>query len=378
MIERDFKSVAGDSSAIPLDRLAAFFELQLSRAPTQREVEVLAAACGGKVLDVNTWKEFLEVSGTAGEEFLEAPAEQPPPTRSSPINPAGTDLSHRGIATLVIHALRSSAQQDRCIASEYATWLDTEASSTPEIEVKELTMGGAGKVYKVSLLDTEAPAVALKFRGRSTQSFFERRMEAAAVAFADAGVGPRRLARGDDWFLEAWGGTIMGLLGLLADDFSDMGELLAKIHQYVPCGWFEGFQAEIAASMPFPKDIPVAAGHVWIAGVVVGVHISLDDIPQHFVGLADEWVHLWPEPEHPVSSRIVTVHGDFHPLNVLRVGSGQLCAIDFAGDVLRNNGALRFELLLVSDHGERLGWRAAAPHRFWPGIAPRLYFSGAK
>ena len=35
----------------------------------------------------------------------------------------------------------------------------------------------------------------------------ERRMEAAAAIFSEHGVGPKRLAQGGDWFIDAWVGS---------------------------------------------------------------------------------------------------------------------------------------------------------------------------
>ena len=72
VIESDFKRVAGARSTIPAEQLAAFFELQLSRVPTQRELGALSAVSGGGELQLSTWVQFLQTEDLSAEASTQA------------------------------------------------------------------------------------------------------------------------------------------------------------------------------------------------------------------------------------------------------------------------------------------------------------------
>ena len=72
VIESDFKRVAGARSTIPAEQLAAFFELQLSRVPTQRELVALLAVSGGDELQLSTWVQFIQTEDLTAEASTQA------------------------------------------------------------------------------------------------------------------------------------------------------------------------------------------------------------------------------------------------------------------------------------------------------------------
>ena len=82
------------------------------------------------------------------------------------------------------------------------------------------------RTFKVSAPGAEPPVVALHSRcvrlegegeeeedgndnkdDGAVDEVGERRMEAAAAVFSQHGVGPKRLAQGGDWFIDAWVGS---------------------------------------------------------------------------------------------------------------------------------------------------------------------------
>ena len=70
-----------------------------------------------------------------------------------------------------------------------------------DISVKDTSGGGGASLYRVSAPGATPEAVALKALAQD-DSHVEGRIEAATKLFCDHGVGPKRLAQGDDWKIE--------------------------------------------------------------------------------------------------------------------------------------------------------------------------------
>ena len=189
------------------------------------------------------------------------------------------------------------------------------------------------------------------------QRLFVQRWCAACRVFALHGVGPRRLAeqplrprrlaeqgRADGWAVEEWPGTALHTVpsplasgattaswsGLDARTARAAGQLLARAHQ-VPTTWFEGFREAYQTCLP------------WLRGTARGsnawVYASL--APGGLLCCDSSLRVLWADgstaaPRHPVSARLVTTHGNFHPGNIvrpaaLRVGTAYASGVERGG-----------------------------------------------
>ncbi|EOD28886.1 hypothetical protein EMIHUDRAFT_113973 [Emiliania huxleyi CCMP1516] len=212
-------------------------------------------------------------------------------------------------------------------------------------DVAEVSENGSGKTYRVCAGGT---TVALRLTPPDERDcFFTRRMQAAARAFAGAGLGPRPIAEGDGpngggWWVEEWGGS-RSLPWTSREEYAAMGRLLARMHA-VPTEWFDASRAEAARRWPLLERV-TAGSHAWV-GLAWGLwEASADELAESgdpedvAIGRAlaafaqargpsgDEQLFLdWAQlsgalaPEHPAARRVVTTHGDVHPGNVLQSG----------------------------------------------------------
>ncbi|EOD03981.1 hypothetical protein EMIHUDRAFT_121722 [Emiliania huxleyi CCMP1516] len=180
-------------------------------------------------------------------------------------------------------------------------------------DVAEVSENGSGKTYRVCAGGT---TVALRLTPPDERDcFFTRRMQAAARAFAGAGLGPRPIAEGDGpngggWWVEEWGGS-RSLPWTSREEYAAMGRLLARMHA-VPTEWFDASRAEAVRRWPLLGRV-TAGSHAW-----VGLAWGLWEDEQLFI----DWAQLSGAlaPEHPAARRVVTTHGDVHPGNVLQSG----------------------------------------------------------
>jgi hypothetical protein len=206
-------------------------------------------------------------------------------------------------------------------------------------------MGGV-QTYRVSAMVAEGcvmRAVLRQWSGSQEtaveQRLFVQRWCAACRVFALHGVGPRRLAeqplrprrlaeqgRADGWAIEEWPGTAVHTVpaplasgattaswsGLDARTARAAGQLLARAHQ-IHTTWFEGFREAYQTCLP------------WLRGTARGsnawVYASL--APGGLLCCDSSLRVLWADgstaaPRHPVSARLVTTHGNFHPGNIVR------------------------------------------------------------
>ena len=224
-------------------------------------------------------------------------------------------------------------------------------------------MGGV-QTYRVSAMVAEGcvmRAVLRQWSGSQEtaveQRLFVQRWCAACRVFALHGVGPRRLAeqplrprrlaeqgRADGWAIEEWPGTALHTVpaplasgattaswsGLDARTARAAGQLLARAHQ-IHTTWFEGFREAYQTCLP------------WLRGTARGsnawVYASL--APGGLLCCDSSLRVLWADgstaaPRHPVSARLVTTHGNFHPGNIvrpaaLRVGTAYASGVERGG-----------------------------------------------
>lgn len=143
-------------------------------------------------------------------------------------------------------------------------------------DVAEVSENGSGKTYRVCAGGT---TVALRLTPPDERDcFFTRRMQAAARAFAGAGLGPRPIAEGDGpngggWWVEEWGGS-RSLPWTSREEYAAMGRLLARMHA-VPTEWFDASRAEAVRRWPLLERV-TAGSHAW-----VGLAWGLWEVREH-------------------------------------------------------------------------------------------------
>ena len=163
----------------------------------------------------------------------------------------------------------------------------------------------------------------------------ENHTKQAAGAFAAHGLAPAVYAAGSGWSLEPWLGPTLQSSAYLPEDMQTLGRLLAALHSSVPTAWFvptcEGVLRWFPAVQSY-EQLQGFAPHA-VARLALGVSVSgnMRDEAQIRM-LADtsnaELLHLWASPDtalapvHPAAQRVVTVHGDAHPRNLVRLGTG--------------------------------------------------------
>ena len=99
-----------------------------------------------------------------------------------------------------------------------------------DVHVENKSGGGGGRCYKVSAGSGDPSVVALHVANAAAPSDFLARMVDASKVFSDGGVGPRRLAYGENWFIEAWEGAGQPEMSSV-EDFRELGKLLAEVHK---------------------------------------------------------------------------------------------------------------------------------------------------
>ena len=209
------------------------------------------------------------------------------------------DHAHEAIAELVYGVLPSWA-----------------GIGTEEIEVQDVSGHGGSKTYKVTAPEgTDPPCVALHSRSETVtaEEISEPRMMAAAIVLHQAGLAPRRLAQGGDWYIVEWAGKALGQpFGECNASEEELGKLLARIHK-VPTDWYTPFRDKIRTQMPAFTRVVDDGNHTWFYSARGQEWLNDFD--------GDEmaaWAALLPPPVSTLGRRIVTVHGDFHAGNLIR------------------------------------------------------------
>lgn len=273
---------------------------------------------------------------------------------------ASRDLPDIDKAQLVVAALRGLALH--AVPGVHAAWGSVVDSAT-EVAVEDLSAstdgvcGGQGNAFKVSLLKDDRysvqsagqPAAVVLHRlreGDRHDMFSARCRKAAAEAFSEHQLGPRLLMpEVGDWWIESFDGVRCGPWKT-TDELKDIGLLLARAHT-IPTDWFDEYRAEIVSRWPRMREA-APESHAWVcvpwvlweldcfspslteAELVAEMSAAgggdaediaflrairaFEDDPTFF----HEWADLGAlKPRHPAAKRLVTLHGDFHPGNVL-------------------------------------------------------------
>jgi len=200
----------------------------------------------------------------------------------------------------------------------------------------------AAKTFKVTGPNCFPSVVSLHMRdaGAAGNELEEERTKIASNLFAAHGFAPRRVAEGGDWFIEApYGEPLDALdktdclaspdaLDLPEDSASleELGQFLARIHTEVPTPWYNQIRTNLREEKPALSESK-AGSHIWWWAAQAKFLDWVADVP----GDALKWF-AEEEAMFPVSSagrRIVVIHGDFTPRNIIRGSSGELCLIDF-------------------------------------------------
>ncbi|CAJ1406952.1 unnamed protein product [Effrenium voratum] len=197
---------------------------------------------------------------------------------------------------------------------------------------------GDGAAYKLEAKEGIPPICIHLQRAEGKADEAEmHRQEAIQDLLASKGLAPKRLASNKNFWLELWASK--GAAGkadasnwkALASDreFIDKcGRLLARLHSVEP-SWFEEHMAILKKQHPELKDVP-ASSHLWCDQ---SFHNKRHQFGREAdLALGEQALKLYLEAgANPVSefgSRIVTVHGDFMPSNILYTEDG-LQLIDF-------------------------------------------------
>lgn len=182
-------------------------------------------------------------------------------------------------------------------------------------------------VYKVSGEGVDPPVVALhcqKYLSLAEDDYMGRLADATRV-FAEAGLAPRWLARGGDWFIDVWEGTGRSPIFDGVEKFKELGELLASVHM-LPTQWFDPWRAKAVERVPALRDVSHAS-HVWW---YTCQYWDCDwCLPPHGENLRF-WIQSEPcfAPASDAARRLVTSHGDLHGKNILCTESG-MRLVDF-------------------------------------------------
>lgn len=227
---------------------------------------------------------------------------------------------------------------------------DIPALQEADVSLKDCSGYGGCRTYKASLRDSSGsseedqspdmlPPVVLHSRLEDHDIHFMSRLSDAHAVFAAHGLAPPRLAEGSDWFVGQWAGSAVEHSALDSiEGCIRHGALYAKVHSVDPA-WFEPHRAALLERAPQLKDVPPTS-HIW-AFASRGHHCDNMcelystgpfetqpgevDIRALVADMAGPMA-----PQHPLTRRLVTTHGDLHCQNALDVGAGKdLQCIDF-------------------------------------------------
>ncbi|CAK0789214.1 unnamed protein product [Prorocentrum cordatum] len=150
----------------------------------------------------------------------------------------GSTAGSPGSRPLLVHGKSGIIQTEEMLAEHIADilpgWSGVDRST---IVVQNVSAEGGGSVYKVSADGAMPPKVALHVWDEESDDILKERTTAAALVFASAGLGPKRLAHGGDWFVEPWEGS--GEPEWTDEKLVEVAELVAKVHRISP-EWYEG------------------------------------------------------------------------------------------------------------------------------------------
>lgn len=238
----------------------------------------------------------------------------------SPGSAASPGTARSARSPLLVHGKSGIIQTEDMLAEHIADilpgWSDIDRST---IKVENVSAEGGGSVYKVSAEGARPPKVALHVWDPESDDILKERTTAAANVFASAGLGPKRLAHGGDWFVEPWEGS--GEPEWSDEKLVEVAELVAKVHRISP-EWYEAHRERICERMPALREVPYSS-HVW----------SWTSRDYLLGDLTEECLQAWLgarflQPTSPLALRLVNSHADCHSGNMLQTDEGVLL-IDF-------------------------------------------------
>ena len=216
------------------------------------------------------------------------------------------------------------------VADALPSWRELDARAIEVVDVSKGTIGQLmdmaaprSKTYMVSAPDGVVPrVVALHSRSEAStaEAHSEPRLRAASAALAAAGLAPRRLAEGGDWFIVEWGGRTLGhpFGADMSDELgrslpAELGRLLARVHA-VPTAWYDETRARLRDAVPALARVKDDGSHVWWY-TARAREWGLDALDGDAMAA---WAACLPPPASRAAARVVTIHGDFHPGNLIR------------------------------------------------------------
>ena len=227
-------------------------------------------------------------------------------------------------------------------------WADV---SLEHIAFKDVSGKGGGRVYIITNPGGAPASVVLKIKSmQASAGISTDRMDAATALFRTHGLLPKTLFAGLDWSVEPFLGEDVKQ-GFMSFDparapYAMVAQLLARIH-HLPTDWYAPLRARTVARDPRIEGVLASAppyAHCWSPWpfglengmVFMGGGFPNPDVAKAVMdrqitsGIFAKFAEL--EAFHPVSEvgrRVVTLHGDFKPDNVLLSSTGELVPIDF-------------------------------------------------
>ena len=236
-------------------------------------------------------------------------------------------------ATALEAVLTSAVPANACAAARARARASTSAVLTVQ-SVKEY--GYNPDTMKLSVHGLSSCLRLYKMALSRDPDAYEQHVKRAAAAFAAQGLAPAIYAAGSGWSLEPWLGPTLESSECSPNDMQALGHLLAALHCDVPTAWFEATAQTALRDFPAVRMqaqllslAPHAAARLAF-GLAAGRHMH-DEVQIRM--LADtsnaELLQHWAAggtalaPRHPAARRIVTVHGDAHPRNLVRMAEGE-------------------------------------------------------
>mmetsp|Transcript_8311 Transcript_8311/g.21058 ORF Transcript_8311/g.21058 Transcript_8311/m.21058 type:complete len:449 (-) Transcript_8311:161-1507(-) len=228
------------------------------------------------------------------------------------------------------------------------SWRDALTDPTSQIDVCSLSEGGGGKTLKLAvkagttednLIQLKPQAVVFHLRQKDID-FRMPRMAAAQSVWASCDVAPAQIAKGRNWSIDTFGGTRASLD--TADQCFAVGQALAKVHS-TPVAWFELFRKQLLDVHPGLAALPALEPNNFVWTLLFRSAKALRrPFASEKQGPSEDSRDAWSPaliqaycdygasaPRHELTRRVVSVHGDTHIGNFIRLPDGQHQVVDF-------------------------------------------------